>query len=321
MSKNLDCEVAEAVTSRPAQVGRGGSAPSSPSEPPVETRGSRKSPRGASLTALHASEQRKAPRPSANADRSRRGRLAVSGPEPKGGFIAPTSRPLYTSRTRRGPLLAPSEKSGGHLCCESLLEGTFVAATRFDTRVRQALAQPLVMDVVSGITAATGDLLRKRLVSQGYAPSDAVLWFVDFELEIVGSLRPIYVEVKPAQRAGDVAQRLEARAQACERIGVGFMLVLDSDFQAPLSENLHILKRYAGTPLPESLNAKVRQAMQHGPMRLCDLAAATGAGLAELYGLVSAGHLGWNMRGEPLCPRATVHASDPAHRCILDLPE
>ncbi len=248
-------------------------------------------------------------------------RLPLAKPGDDTGFVQSTSRPLYTSRTRRGPLLAPSEKCDGLLPCESVLESTFVAATRFDTRVAQAYPQPLVMDVVTGVTAPDRDRLMERLAAKGYSPSDAVLWFVDFELELVGSLRPIYVEVKPAKRAGDIASRLEARAQACERIGVGFMLVLDDDFQEPLASNLRILQRYAGMPVPEATKARVLHSVQHQSMRLFELAQATGAGLAELYGLVSTGHLGLDLRTELLSPKAAVQAADPAHRFILDLPQ
>lgn len=248
-------------------------------------------------------------------------RLPLAKPGDNTGFVQSTSRPLYTSRTRRGPLLAPSEKCEGLLPCESILESTFVAATRFDTRVAQVYPQPLVMDVVSGITAPDRQHLMERLAAEGYAPSDAVLWFVDFELAIVGSIRPIYVEVKPAKRAGDVASRLEARAQACERIGVGFMLVLDKDFPEPLADNLRILQRYAGMPVPEVTKGRVLHVVREQPIRLSELAAAGGAGLAELYGLVSSGDLGLDLRAELLSPSATVHASNPAHRFILHLPQ
>ena len=248
-------------------------------------------------------------------------RIPVAKPGATGGFVERTSRALYTSRTRRGPLLAPSEKADRLLPCESVLEGTFVAATRFDTRVERIYPQPHVMDVVTGITAPDRDQLMKRLASQGYAPADATLWFVDFELAIVGRIRPVYVEVKPEKRAGNVAARLEARAEACERIGVDFMLVLDKDFAEPLVDNLHILQRYAGMPLSEPTRTRVLEAVRRGPMPMEDLAIAAGAGLAEVYGLVSTGDLGLDLREELLSPRSTVHASNPGYRAILKLPE
>jgi len=251
----------------------------------------------------------------------KKSRLPVAKPGAAGGFVESTSRALYTSRTRRGPLLAPSEKADRLLPCESVLEGTFVAATRFDTRVERIHPQPLVMDVVTGITAPDRNQLMERLASQGYAAADATLWFVDFELAIVGRIRPVYVEVKPEMRAGKVAARLEARAKACTRIGVDFMLVLDSDFARPLVDNLHILQRYAGMPLCESTKTRVLESVQRGPMRLEDLVTVSGAGLAEVYGLVSTGHLGLDLRAEVLSPRATVHASNPGYRALLKLPE
>lgn len=248
-------------------------------------------------------------------------RLAIAKPGSVGGFIEGTSRPLYTSRTRRGPLLAPSEKADGLLPCESVLESTFVAATRFDTRVERVYPQPLVMDVVTGITAPNREQLMERLATEGYTPSEATLWFVDFELVIAGRIRPVYVEVKPEKRAGAVAARLEARAQACERIGVDFMLVLDSDFAEPLGDNLRILQRYAGMSVSEPTKARVLEVARQGAIRMEDLAKACAAGLAELYGLVSAGHLDLDLRAELLSPRAVVRASKCGHRTVLGLPE
>lgn len=248
-------------------------------------------------------------------------RIPVAKPGAAGGFVESTSRALYTSRTRRGPLLAPSEKADRLLPCESVLEGTFVAATRFDTRVERVYPQPLVMDVVTGIRAPDRDQLIEKLASEGYAPADATLWFVDFELAIVGRIRPVYVEVKPEKRAGDVAARLEARADACERIGVDFMLVLDKDFAEPLVDNLHILQRYAGMRLSDSTRARVVEAVREGSMQLKELVGASGVGLAEVYGLISTGDLDVDLRAELISPRATVYASSPGYRAILKLPE
>lgn len=248
-------------------------------------------------------------------------RIPVTKPGEKPGFIEPTSRRLYTSRTRRGPLLAPSEKSEGMLGCESALEGLFVAATRFDPRVQRTLPQPLVMDVVTGITAPDREQLMKRLRAEGYAPSDAKLWFVDFELVIVGRLKRVYVEVKPAERADKVGESMEERRRTCERIGVDFMLACDTDFPEPLRTNIRIMQRYAGMPISPDTKARALGSLRGGPRTLSDLAAATASGLAELYGLVSNGDLGMDLRAERLSPRSSVHASSPSLRVLLNLPE
>lgn len=248
-------------------------------------------------------------------------RRPITKPSTYSGFVERTSRPLYTSRIRRGPLLAPNEKAGGLLGCESALEGTFAAATRFDTRIKRIYAQPVVMDVRTGMTAPNRDELKARLLEEGYSPSDAVLWFVDFELEVVGRLRRVFVEVKPERRAQSVALQMEERREACERIGVDFMLVLDTDFPEPLRTNLRILGRYAGMPVLKETLSRILEALQGDEQRLESLVERSGNGLAELYGLISSGHLDLDLHTQLISPRASVRPSVDAQRHLLKLPE
>lgn len=247
-------------------------------------------------------------------------RVPVTKSNARPGFIERTSRPLYTSRKRRGPLLAPSEKSTGMLGCESDLEGKFVAATRFDDRIERAFAQPVVMDVVSGLTAPDRKMLMKRLISQGYAPSEAKLWYVDSELTLVGTIQPVYVEVKPESRAAAVEADLEARRAACERIGVGFLLVLDRHFPETLAHNLRILHRYAGTRVPDETTQRILQALSDGTRTIAELTQLADAGLAEVYGLVADGRLAMDLFHERLDRQARVRPSTGKPRKILPLP-
>ena len=246
-------------------------------------------------------------------------RIPVTKPNARPGFVERTSRPLYTSRKRRGPLLAPSEKSEGLLGCESVLESKFVAATRFDDRVERAYAQSRVMDVVSGLTAPDHEKLMERLASEGYAASEAKLWYIDFELILVGTFRPVYVEVKPESRAAAVEADLEARRAACERIGVGFLLVLDKHFPETLAHNLHILQRYVGTPVSEETKSRILQALSGGAHTIAELTQLADAGLAEVYGLVANGMLAMDLFEDRLDRQARVRPSAGEPRKILPL--
>lgn len=246
-------------------------------------------------------------------------RIPVTKPNARPGFVERTSRPLYTSRNRRGPLLAPSEKSEGLLGCESVLESKFVAATRFDDRVERTYAQPRVMDVVSGLTAPDREKLMERLASEGYAPSEAKLWYIDFELILVGAIRPVYVEVKPESRADAVEADLDARRAACERIGVGFLLVLDKHFPETLAHNLHILQRYVGTPVSEETTNRVLRALSAGAHTIAELTQLADAGLAEVYGLVANGLLAMDLFEDRLDRQARVRPSAGEPRKILPL--
>jgi len=227
-------------------------------------------------------------------------RIAVTRPGITTGFVERTARALFTSRTRRGPLLVPSEKADGLLGCESALEGLFACAARFDARVKRIHAQPCVMDVVTGLTAPDRDQLAQRLSLAGYSMHDATLWFVDFELELHDNIRPVYVEVKPARRAAEVADKLVDRKAACERIGVEFLLVLDTDIAEPLATNLRIMQRYAGVEVRDQVRAAALAALDGGSMSLYALATVTGLGLAHLYQLVASGELDCDLRKELL---------------------
>ena len=246
-------------------------------------------------------------------------RIPVASKKERPGVVASTSRNLYASRTRRGPMLVPCEKAAGLQACESVLESLIVAATRFDDRVEHVIAQPRVMDVRTGITGKTEELLKSNLLAEGYAWEDAKLWFVDLELHLVGGLSPVFVEVKPASRAAAIETELEARRAACERVGAGFLLVRDEDFPEVLVHNLHILRRYAGTKVSQETTSRIQQALSAASYTVAELAQLVGAGLAEVYGLIANGVLVADLFQQRLNRQASVHPSAGEPRKILPL--
>ena len=192
-------------------------------------------------------------------------------------------------------------------------------AATFDARVERIYAQPFVMDTVTGLTAPDRKRLAQRLADAGYSMRDAKLWFVDFELKLSATPRPVYVEVKPAERAAEIDDVLDDRRAACERIGAEFLLVRDTDFDWPLGDNLRIMQRYAVVETEEQHRASALAALEDGPMSLSEVVVATGIGLAQLYGLVASGDLRADLRSELLSPRAIVQASQPRQSILRNL--
>lgn len=155
----------------------------------------------------------------------------TSESRPKGAKLS-SSRPIYTSRTNRGPFLPPSEKSGGLAPCDSSLESVLVAAANLDRRVKHIRTQPLVMDVRTGLCAPTREELADILKQHGYDPRQAVLWFVDALVELFDRVEPTLIEAKPGHKArrAKTAAKLEARRAACERAGYRYATVTDDFF-------------------------------------------------------------------------------------------
>ncbi len=262
----------------------------------------------------------KPPSRSTDQGQTRSRRIPVAPKKERPGAVASASRNLFASRTRRGPILVPCEKAMGLQGCESALESLVVAAARFDDRVERVVAQPRVMDVRTGITGRTTEVLKANLLAEGYAWKDAKLWYVDLELHLVEDFRPVLVEVKPEARAAAMAAELAARRAACERVGLAFMLVRDEDFPEPLAHNVHILRRYAGTPVSDETTGRILQALSTGAHTAVDLARFASAGLAEVYGLVARGVLVTDLVQERLGPQATLSRSAGEPRKILPLP-
>lgn len=130
-----------------------------------------------------------------------------------------TSRTLYTTRDRKGPIRQWSIKAATHgsVICESRLEALMACGADLDSRVTQIRTQATVMDLTSGLTAPNAEELKLRIREKWHSVSDAAMWFIDMEL-LLDDGRIVFVEVKPANRAssGKTAERLNLQKQACE---------------------------------------------------------------------------------------------------------
>ena len=214
-----------------------------------------------------------------------------------------------------------SPKAKGRLGCESALESLFVAAASFDDRVLAITAQPVVIELRSGLSAQNLAQMTKVLADQGIARSHARLWFVDFEVRTTPSHERVLVEVKPDRRAGRLVELMEERRAACARLGARFLLVKDTDFPEPLASNLRILQRYADHPVSADITALVQAAAAQKITRFDTLAEGAGCGFEALYALVATGMLDADLRVQPLNPRAMLRAPSGERRAWLPFRE
>lgn len=243
-------------------------------------------------------------------------RIPVAKPGPTGRTKAPTSRPLYTSRTRKGPFLTPSSKADGLQACESSLESLFVAAATFDDRVVTIRTQPCVVDVETALVAPTRDELCGLLAQHGHPPLPRC-WFVDAELTLNAMPTRAFVEVKPQAQIAAYEERLRQRAAACDRLGVRFLLVTDADLAKPLAENLVVLRRYARHPVSPALAARLTRLASHGPLSIAELMAATDSSPADVYALIARGEFRVDLHIERLGQATTVWLAGASQSEIL----
>lgn len=248
-------------------------------------------------------------------------RVAITSMHDRPGVIETTSRSLYASRSQRGPLTVSSPKAKGRLGCESALESLFVVAARFDDRIQSITAQPVVIELRSGLSAPNQDQMAKILAEHGIARSDAKLWFVDFEVRTTPAHERVLVEVKPDRRAGRLVELMEERRAACARLGARFLLAKDTDFPEPLGSNLRILQRYADYPISAEITAHVQAVAAQEITRFDALAEAAGCGFEALYALVATGMLDADLRVQPLNPRAMLCAPSGERRALLPFRE
>lgn len=262
---------------------------------------------------------------SANQRRPRPGRrIPVTKPYTHGGAKPTSSRALHTSRARRGPFLNPATKSGGLAAGETSLESLIVDAANLDPRVRAVRSHSTVMDVRTGVTGANRDEVIAQLRQQGRSAKDAVLWYVDVDLDLIDCIAPTLVEVKPAALAqtDTVSRKLTEREAACRRVGFGFACLVDDDFGPHLARNVRILRRYQRHYVAQAVaDLVVCTVEQEGPMTVAVLSKRCGAGVADIYALISSASIAADLRDELLTTGAIVR---PAGNCtlhILNLPD
>jgi hypothetical protein len=177
------------------------------------------------------------------------------------------------------------------------------------------------MDVMTGATAPNQAALSALL-----GPTQAAAakkWFVDFELILAGDQRRIWVESKPSEQVKELLEdSLRARLRACERIGVGFLLVTDAHFPAPLAANLRVLSRYRRVPTERAISEAVQGALaQQQECSADELARHCGATLAQIYGLLAHGCIDGQLSRQQVSADMRVRRADAGVLHVLPLHE
>lgn len=253
-------------------------------------------------------------------------RIPITGTGKPKGAKPSTSRPLYTSRTYKGPFLPPSEKSGGLAPCESSLESLLVAAANLDTRVKHIRTQPFVMDVGTGLCAPTRADLADKLKQHGFDPAGAVHWFVDALVERFDRIERTLIEAKPGHKArqAKTAEKLQNRSAACRRAGYGYATVTDEFFEVAFKSNVRILRRYQDHIVNDTTKAALvqvaREAGERG-LTIGQLATKVLTSVADVYSLIADGTLRAFLRQEVLDTQARVTTAEGAPLHFLPLDE
>lgn len=224
---------------------------------------------------------------------------------------AGTSRPVYAAKDRIGHYMLPSTKAGGLMVtCESALETLTAIAMEMDTRVQEYRSQPCAMDVASGSIAANREELANQLGKLGM--EKAVLWFPDFEMK-EGALRKKWlIEVKPKELAETIAaDKIAQRSVACRRHGINFAVVTEEEFRSPLGTNLRVLWRYREMKPSAELRRNVHDLLirSDGDKTIKEVVETGVSGLAEIYTLISTGHLWADLSKEKLSPSMRIKAN------------
>lgn len=179
-----------------------------------------------------------------------------------------------------------------------------------DTRVHGYRSQPCLMDVVSGSIAADRDELANQLGKLGM--EKAVLWYPDFDMN-AGALRQKWlIEVKPKELAETIAaDKIAQRSVACRRHGINFAVVTEEELRSPLGTNLRVLWRYRGMKPSAELRRNVHDLLirSDGDRSIREIVETGVSGLAEIYSLISTGHVWANLSKERLSPNMRIKAN------------
>ena len=236
-------------------------------------------------------------------------RFPVTRTQPTGSGAPPltTSRTLYTTTDRKGPIRQWSIKAATHGCviCESRLESVMVCAADLDSRVIRIRTQATVMDLTSGLTAPNALELKAIVREKKHSVEDIELWFIDLEIQIVDG-RTIFVEVKPQNRAmtPKTAKKLTKQKQACEKRGKPYLLLTDGDISLDQQKNILLLHQYLSQPIPGDVQETIIQwrakerAISGTPS---ELGRRLNCGLGVIYGLAAKGYLDFEWKAGRLC--------------------
>lgn len=244
-------------------------------------------------------------------------RFPVTRTQPTGTGTPPltTSRTLYTTTDRKGPIRQWSIKAATHGCviCESRLESVMVCAADLDSRVLRIRTQATVMDLSSGLMAPNALELKALVREKKHSVPEIELWFIDLEL-LLEDGRTIFVEVKPQNRAltPKTAEKLRKQKQACESRGKPYLLLTDDDVSLDQQKNILLLHQYLSQPIPSDVQQRIEQWRKEGVLIMgtpSELGRQLNCGLGVIYGLIAKGTLEFDWRTGEQCVEAQLMIS------------